>query len=118
MNSDTIFSDVLSLIPTEYLGTAASIVTFAIASCALIMRFWKPPDAGSRWAPVYQIVSAIAQARGWNANAYQPGRKAIMAPVSLPRDEAAAALGLPPDQTKPGRQVRTVKDNAGEPDVI
>lgn len=65
------------------------------------MRFWKPPAKESRWATVYRVVSALAQARGWNASAYQPDRKAVMIPVSANRSEIAENLGLDVDETRP-----------------
>ncbi|OUJ16477.1 hypothetical protein [Acetobacter sp. DsW_063] len=92
---------ILALVPAQYAGDAMALVSFVIASCALAMRFWKPPAAGSKWTLVYMAVSAIAQARGWNANAYQPGQKAVMVPVATDRTEAAEKLGLHPDDTRP-----------------
>lgn len=92
---------VLTLTPSQYLGTVTALVSFLIASSALAVRFWKPPAPGSRWLIVYTVVSALAQARGWNASAYQPGRKAIMVPADMPRVEAAQKIGLPVPETSP-----------------
>lgn len=90
-------------LPEPYAGDFVALVSFVIASCALTVRFWQPPHPGSRWVPVYTVVSAIAQARGWAANAYQPGKKAIMVPADVPRAEVAAKIGMHPDDTRPGK---------------
>lgn len=92
-----------SALPEPYAGDLVALISFTIASCALALRFWKPPTPGSRWEAVYTIVSFIGQARGWNVAAYQPGKKAIMVPAELPRAEVAAKLGVHPDDTKPGK---------------
>lgn len=99
-------SSILTWLSASYPDLAATLaasVTFAIASCALVLRFWRPPHPGSRWVAIYTIVSAIAQARGWAANAYQPGKKAVMVPSDVPRVEVAAKLGVHPDDTRPGK---------------
>ncbi|WP_291365392.1 hypothetical protein [Acetobacter sp. UBA5411] len=92
-----------SALPEPYAGDLVALVSFAIASCALTLRFWRPPHPGSHWVVVYTIISAIGQARGWNVAAYQPGKKAVMVPADTPRAEVAAKLGLHPDETRPGK---------------
>lgn len=92
-----------SALPEPYAGDLVALVSFLIASCALTLRFWRPPHPGSHWVAVYTIVSAIGQARGWGANAYDPGRKGIMVPADVPRAEVAAKLGVHPDDTRPGK---------------
>ncbi|POF63600.1 hypothetical protein CFR73_09795 [Novacetimonas maltaceti] len=101
MDPSTILSDLLPFIPAPYVGAVVDWVTFLIATSALVMRYWRPPAAGSRAAAVWMVVSAMAQARGWNAPAYQPDRKALMVPKDTPRAAAAATLGLHPDATRP-----------------
>ncbi|NHN89087.1 hypothetical protein [Acetobacter conturbans] len=101
MDIDSLLSVALKIIPSSYLATATAIISFIIAACALAVRFWKPPAKNSRWLGFYRIVSALAQARGWNANAYQPDRKAIMVPSSQDRSEVAENLGLKIDETRP-----------------
>ncbi|AQS84021.1 hypothetical protein A0U92_03690 [Acetobacter aceti] len=101
-----IISETLTWLSASYPDLAATLaasVSFAIASCALTLRFWRPPHPGSHWVIVYTVVSAIAQARGWAANAYQPGKKAVMVPADAPRAEVAAKLGVHPDDTRPGK---------------
>lgn len=92
-----------SALPEPYAGDLVAFVSFTIASCALALRFWRPPSPTSKWTIVYTVVSAIAQARGWAANAYQPGKKAVMVPADVPRAEVAAKLGVHPDETRPGK---------------
>mgnify|MGYP000889263468 CR=1 FL=1 len=101
MDTASILETVFRLIPPAYLATATSIASFVIASCALAMRFWKPPAKDSRWVVIYRLVSALAQARGWNASAYQPDRKAVMIPLATNRSEAAENLGLDVNETRP-----------------
>lgn len=76
-------------------------ITITVTVASIVMRFWKPPAVGSKWVRVWNVVSFLAQARGWSTPAYQPGAKAIMVPVSTPRDEASRVLGLDPLTTKP-----------------
>ncbi|GBQ96532.1 hypothetical protein AA23498_2664 [Acetobacter nitrogenifigens DSM 23921 = NBRC 105050] len=101
MGMSLFITTVLGFIPPNYAATGVAFVSFAVASCALVMRFWKPPSSDSRWVVVYKVVSALAQARGWNACAYQPDRKALMIPVSTSRSDAADTLGLKSDNTRP-----------------
>lgn len=101
MDITTFLNNLLQFIPPSYLATTTAIISFVIATCALIMRFWKPPSKESRWITIYHIVSAVGQARGWNASAYQPDRKAIMVPATKARSEIAENLGLDVNQTRP-----------------
>ncbi|BCZ76089.1 hypothetical protein [Komagataeibacter phage phiKX1] len=101
MDPSTLLSTIIPFIPAQYAGAVVDWVSFVIAVSALVMRYWRPPAAGSRAASIWLVVSAIAQARGWNAPAYQPDRKALMVPKDTPRSAAAAALGLHPDETRP-----------------
>lgn len=101
MDMTQFLNTVLILIPPAWLGTTTAGVSFLIASSALAVRFWKPPAKESRWLPVYKVVSALAQARGWNASAYQPDRKAVMVPRSADRSQIAENLGLQVDETRP-----------------
>ncbi|GBR09285.1 hypothetical protein [Acetobacter oeni] len=101
MDTSSILNAIFRLIPPSWLATATALASFIIAGCALALRFWKPPAKNSHWAIVYRVVSALAQARGWNASAYQPDRKAIMIPVSTDRSEVAENLGLKVDETRP-----------------
>ncbi|GBQ27640.1 hypothetical protein AA0472_2462 [Acetobacter estunensis NRIC 0472] len=84
---------ILQLIPSSELATATAIVSFIIASCALAVRFWKPPTSTSRWAGFYRIVSALAQARGWNANTFPVDRKPSEGQDSSPAPPASDAKG-------------------------
>lgn len=97
----SLLATILCLIPADDIATATAVISFVIASCALAVRFWKPPPPSSRWLPLYRVVSALAQARGWNASAYQPGRQAIMIPSSEDRSAAADNLGLEEKDTRP-----------------
>ncbi|MFT8402373.1 MAG: hypothetical protein ABF932_00660 [Gluconobacter potus] len=106
MNWTSVFQTILPYLPAQYAGDLVSILTFLIAAAALAMRFWKPPAAGSRMALLYKAVSALAQSRGWNTNAYQPDAKALMIPAGASRAAAAATLGLDPTSSHP---------KAGEP---
>ncbi|OUJ14793.1 hypothetical protein HK28_11610 [Acetobacter sp. DsW_063] len=101
MDMSLFITTILGFIPPSYAATSVSFVSFTVASCALVMRFWKPPSSDSHWVAVYKVVSALAQARGWNACAYQPDRKALMVPISTSRSEAADTLGLQSDDTRP-----------------
>ncbi|NHN83684.1 hypothetical protein GOB93_03390 [Acetobacter musti] len=74
---------------------------FLCATSNLILVRWRPPDAGTKMAVLYQIVRLLALSRGFNAAAYGPGYKPLLIPKDMPRDQAAAALDLHPDQTKP-----------------
>ncbi|MBE7619332.1 hypothetical protein NO263_09915 [Gluconacetobacter entanii] len=103
MDPSTLLSELLPFIPAPYVGAVVDWVSFVIAASALLVRYWRPPAAGSRAAAVWVVVSAMAQARGWNAPAYQPDRKALMVPKDTPRAAAAATLGLRPDATRPDR---------------
>ncbi|KXV33063.1 hypothetical protein AD940_14025 [Gluconobacter thailandicus] len=106
MDWTSLFQTILPYLPAKYAGDLVSILTFLIASAALAMRFWKPPAASSRMALLYKVVSALAQSRGWNTNAYQPDAKALMIPAGADRAVAAATLGLDPTSSHP---------KAGEP---
>lgn len=106
MDWTSLFQTVLPYLPSQYAGDLVSILTFLIAASALAMRFWKPPAAGSRLALLYKAVSALAQSKGWNTNAYQPDAKALMIPADASRVTEAARLGLDPASTHP---------KAGEP---
>ncbi|MBS1053965.1 hypothetical protein JK201_10325 [Gluconobacter kondonii] len=88
-------------LPARYAGDIVSILTFLIAAAALAMRFWKPPASGSKLALLYKAVSALAQSKGWNTNAYQPDAKALMIPAEASRTIEAAKLGLDPASTHP-----------------
>ncbi|CUW48276.1 hypothetical protein [Novacetimonas hansenii] len=101
MDPSMILSELLPFIPASYVGAVVDWVSFVIAASALAMRYWRPPAAGSRAAAVWMVVSAMAQARGWNASAYQPDRKAVMVPKDTSRAAAAATLGLHPADTRP-----------------
>ncbi|MFT8718366.1 hypothetical protein [Acetobacter sp.] len=101
MDIDKIISFILTIIPASYVATTTAIISFIIATCALVVRFWKPPAQDSKWLGFYHLVSAIGQARGWNTSAYQPGRKAIMVPLSQDRGEIAENLGMKVDDTRP-----------------
>ncbi|MBY4641700.1 hypothetical protein K6L44_17280 [Gluconacetobacter entanii] len=103
MDPNTLLQDVLSLLPTQYAGDVAVIVSFLISTCALIARFWRPPDPASRWVVVWTIVTAVAQARKWNLPAYQPGKKAVMVSATVPRKAVEQLLDVPPGSTRPGR---------------
>ncbi|MBF0859897.1 hypothetical protein HKD24_11805 [Gluconobacter sp. LMG 31484] len=106
MDWTSLFQTILPYLPAQYAGDIVSIITFLIAAAALALRFWKPPASTSKLLPLFRIVSAVAQARGWNTSAYQPGAKAIMVPVGSSRAEEAAKLGLDTVSTHP---------KAGEP---
>lgn len=101
MDWASLFQAILPYLPAQYAGDLVSILTFLIAAAALAMRFWKPPTSSSRLMPIYKIVSALAQSRGWNTNAYQPDAKALMIPVSADRAAAAVKLGLDPASSHP-----------------
>ncbi|MFT9220640.1 hypothetical protein [Gluconobacter oxydans] len=101
MDWTSVFQTILPMLPAQYAGDIVSILTFLIATAALTMRFWKPPAAGSRMALLYKAVSALAQSRGWNTNAYQPDAKALMIPADASRAAEAARLGLDPASTHP-----------------
>ncbi|GBR71935.1 hypothetical protein [Gluconobacter kanchanaburiensis] len=106
MDWTPLFQTILPYLPAKYAGDIVSIITFLIAAAALALRFWKPPSNTSRLLPLFRIVSALAQAKGWNTSAYQPGAKALMVPLGSSRAEGAAKLGLDAVSTHP---------KAGEP---
>ncbi|MBS1075286.1 hypothetical protein JK176_10355 [Gluconobacter sp. Dm-73] len=101
MDWTTLFQTVLPYLPAKAAGDIVSILTFLIAAAALAMRFWKPPASGSKLALLYKAVSALAQSKGWNTNAYQPDAKALMIPAEASRTIEAAKLGLDPASTHP-----------------
>ncbi|MEW9274422.1 hypothetical protein [Gluconobacter oxydans] len=101
MDWTSLFQTILPYLPAQYAGDLVSILTFLIAAAALATRFWKPPAAGSKLVLLYKAVSALAQCKGWNTNAYQPGTKALMIPAEASRTIAAAKLGLDPASTHP-----------------
>ncbi|MFT8786232.1 MAG: hypothetical protein ABF887_04280 [Gluconobacter oxydans] len=101
MDWTSVFQTILPYLPAQYAADLVSILTFLIAAAALAMRFWKPPAAGSRMVLLYKAVSALAQSRGWNTNAYQPDAKALMIPAEANRAVEAARLGLDPASTHP-----------------
>ncbi|MCP1274737.1 hypothetical protein HK22_04495 [Gluconobacter sp. DsW_056] len=101
MDWTSLFQTILPYLPARYAGDIVSIVTFLIAAAALALRFWKPPASTSKLLPLFQIVSAVAQAKGWNTSAYQPGSKAIMVPVGSSRANDSAKLGLDVASTHP-----------------
>ena len=103
MDPISIMQDVLSMLPAQYARDIVVIVSFLISTCALIARFWRPPNPSSRWVLVWTVVTAIAQARGWNLPAYQPGRKAAMVPAKVPRQEVEQKLDVAPGSTRPGK---------------
>ena len=102
MSPSDFVSALLPFIPPQYLGPLVDWGTFIMSVAVLIMRYWRPPAPGSRAAMVWMVVSAIAQARKWNLPAYQPGRKAVMVPATMPRHEVEQKLGMPPGSTRPG----------------
>ncbi|MBS1080826.1 hypothetical protein [Gluconobacter kondonii] len=102
MDWTTLFQTVLPYLPAQCAGDLVSILTFLIAAAALAMRFWKPPASGSKLVLLlYKAVSALAQSKGWNTNAYQPDAKALMIPAEASRMIEAAKLGLDPASTHP-----------------
>lgn len=101
MDFSSLIADFLTLVPEGSVGTVAAVISFVISACAVAVRFWKPPSATSSMAGFYKIITALAQARGWNASAYQPDRKAVMVPVEHDRVEIADRLGLKVDDTRP-----------------
>ena len=101
MDWTSVFQTILPYLPAQYAADLGSILTFLIAAAALAMRCWKPPAAGSRMVLLYKAVSALAQSRGWNTNAYLPGAKALMIPAEADRAVEAAKLGLDPASTHP-----------------
>jgi len=101
MDWTSLFQTVLPYLPAQYAGDLVSILTFLIAAAALAVRFWKPPASTSKLLPLFRIVSAIAQAKGWNTSAYQPDAKALMIPAEASRTIEAAKLGLDPASTHP-----------------
>ena len=103
MDPSSFVSALLPFIPAQYVGAIVDWASFLIAAAALIMRYWRPPAPGSRAAMVWMVVSAVAQARKWNLPAYQPGKKAVMVPATLPRQEVERRLDVPPGSTRPGK---------------
>ena len=101
MDWTSLFQTILPYLPAQYAGDIVSILTFVIAAAALAVRFWKPPSSTSKLLPFFRLVSALAQAKGWNTSAYQPGAKAIMVPVGSSRADEAAKLGLDMASTHP-----------------
>lgn len=73
----------LNSIPENW---ALSVALFVIA-CKIVTVFVRPPAAGSRWVPVYQLVTLIALNIGWAANRLQIGRTGVM----VARSDATAA---------------------------
>ena len=94
----TIAQPFLSAEAATYVGAG---ITTLITVCSIIARFWKPPAEGTKMASLWRIVTYIAQARGWTVPAYQPGKKAVMVPVSTPRSDAAELLGVDASATRP-----------------
>lgn len=81
-------SALLPLIPAAY---AAYVAAFIVV-CKLITVFWQPPEAASKWAVIYKIVSTIALNVGWAQNRLRPGVTGVMVPR---HDAAAVKAGIP-----------------------
>ena len=79
----------------------AAAITTVVTLCSIAARFWKPPAAGTKLAVLWKIVTYLAQARGWSAPAYQPGRKSVMISRETSRTEVADKLGVDPLTTAP-----------------
>ncbi|CAI9119526.1 hypothetical protein [Brytella acorum] len=76
----------LAALPERYTLAAALLVI----ACKIVTVFVQPPPASSRWARVYEIVSAVALNIGWAANRLTPG----VTGVSVPREEADKAKAV------------------------
>ncbi|GAB6854151.1 hypothetical protein [Asaia astilbis] len=65
MNYDwqTLYSQIMPLLPAQIAGNVTDIVTALIAISAVIYRFWKEPAVGSKFRVVWLVVRKIAFAR-------------------------------------------------------
>ncbi|WP_122049708.1 hypothetical protein [Asaia bogorensis] len=59
MDWTTLFQSILPYLPAQIAGNFTAILTFVVALCALIARFWPRPADGSKWLPLYLIVNSI-----------------------------------------------------------
>ncbi|AQS87696.1 hypothetical protein AA101099_2638 [Neoasaia chiangmaiensis NBRC 101099] len=94
-------STILAGIPARYELYAALL----IIACKVVTIFVRPPDATSRYAPLFRIVSLLAMNIGWAANRLQVGQTGIMVPrvQSEQAKSAVANAGVPVlSKHKPG----------------
>ncbi|GBQ69579.1 hypothetical protein AA103196_2252 [Ameyamaea chiangmaiensis NBRC 103196] len=90
---------VLSYVPSQYAIYPAGLIILCVVLRAVI----QPPAADSRWAGVYQIMSALAGCIGWALPRLRPGISAI----DVPRGHtgagkaALASAGVPVVGGKP-----------------
>jgi len=81
-------STLLGLVPEKY----AIFVLALCVACKIITVFVRPPQAGSKLAPIFQVVSALALNVGWAANQLQVGKTGVM----VNREDAPAVKAAIP----------------------
>ncbi|WP_024717062.1 hypothetical protein [Gluconobacter oxydans] len=82
------------LIPAEYLIYPA----WLIVGCAVLRAVIQPPAATSRWAPLYELMSATGGCIGWAIPRLRPGITAV--PVAR-EDAAKVKAAIPEILSKP-----------------
>jgi hypothetical protein len=75
-------SSLLDALPPRY----SLYCVLPIMLCKLVTVFMPPPDAQSRWAALYRMISVIALNVGWAENRMQVDEAGIM----VPRDKVDA----------------------------
>jgi len=73
----------LDLVPAQYAIYPAALIVL----CAVLRALIQPPEASSRWAGAYQVMSAIGANLGWALPRLRPGISA----VDVPREDKEAA---------------------------
>ncbi|MBF0850428.1 hypothetical protein HKD27_05750 [Gluconobacter sp. R75690] len=82
------------LIPADYLIYPA----WLIVGCAVLRAVIQPPAATSRWAPLYELMSATGGCIGWAIPRLRPGITAV--PVAR-EDAAKVKAAIPEILSKP-----------------
>lgn len=89
----------LDLVPVQYAIYPAALIVL----CAILRALIQPPEASSRWAGAYQVMSAIGANLGWALPRLRPG----ISVVDVPREDkeaaklAIASAGIAPLSSKP-----------------
>lgn len=55
----SVFNTVLPVLPTQWAAAVSVIGSFVVATCALVAFFWKRPQDGSKWLPLYLVINKL-----------------------------------------------------------
>ncbi|MBY4639598.1 hypothetical protein K6L44_06230 [Gluconacetobacter entanii] len=88
-----IFALLLTEVPEQY----TLYVALFIIACGAVTALVPPPNAGSKWAVAYQLITTIGLNIGWAENHFKPGQSGVRVPLpdKPAAKQAVAAAGIP-----------------------